>query len=147
MPRPVPRKFIPTNPDKYVGDVNNIISRSSWETKLLKYMDLNENVLKYASEEVIVPYFSPVDKKMHRYFPDFIVQLKQKDGGITTMMVEVKPLKETVPPVAPARQTNSYRNAVLTYVVNMAKWEAANAFCLNRGWKFQLITEKDLFAK
>jgi hypothetical protein len=137
-------RFIPKNPKKYVGDANNIIYRSSWECKVMSWLDLNNDVVSWASEELIVPYVSPVDNRKHRYFPDFIVKVKTRDGTVKTMMLEVKPKKQTIQPEIRKRITKQYINEVTTWGVNQAKWKAATEFCLDRGWEFKLITEDHL---
>lgn len=137
-------RFKPKNPSKYVGDSNNIIYRSSWECRLMDWLDRNNDVVSWASEELIVPYKSPVDNKWHRYFPDFLVKIKTKDGKIKTLLLEVKPKYQTTPPVQPSRKTKRYITEVMTFGVNQAKWKAAEEFCLDRGWEFQIITEDHL---
>ena len=98
-------KFKPKNPEKYVGDTSNIVYRSSWELKFMIYCDTNPNVLQYASEEIFIPYVSPVDNKVHRYFPDFLMKVKKADGSISKILVEVKPKSQTKPPVPGKRKT------------------------------------------
>jgi len=137
-------RFIPRNPAKYVGDYKNIIYRSSWECRVMNWLDQNDDIISWASEEVIVPYVSPVDNRTHRYFPDFLVKVKTKDGSHRTMMLEVKPKKQTVQPTVRKRVTKQYINEVTTYVVNEAKWKAANEYCLDRGWEFKILTEEHL---
>jgi len=137
-------RFIPKNPKKYVGDANNIIYRSSWECKVMSWLDQNDGVVSWASEECIVPYVSPVDGRKHRYFPDFIVKVKTKMGTFKTMMLEVKPKKQTIQPEPRKRVTKQYITEVTTYAVNQAKWKAATEFCLDRGWEFKLVTEDHL---
>jgi hypothetical protein len=137
-------RFIPKNPKKYVGDSNNIIYRSSWECKVMSWLDQNPAIISWASEELIVPYISPVDNRRHRYFPDFIVKMKTRDGTVKTMMLEVKPKKQTLRPEPQKRVTKQYINEVTTYGVNQAKWKAATEYCLDRGWEFKLITEDHL---
>lgn len=137
-------RFIPKNPKKYVGDSNNIIYRSSWECKVMSWLDQNPAIISWASEELIVPYISPVDNRRHRYFPDFIVKMKTRDGTVKTMMLEVKPKKQTIQPEPRKRVTKQYINEVTTYGVNQAKWKAATEYCLDRGWEFKLITEDHL---
>lgn len=137
-------RFIPKNPKKYVGDANNIIYRSSWECKVMSWLDQNDSVISWASEECIVPYVSPVDGRPHRYFPDFIVKVKTKTGTFKTMMLEVKPKKQTIQPEPRKRVTKQYITEVTTYAVNQAKWKAATEFCLDRGWEFKLVTEDHL---
>jgi hypothetical protein len=136
--------FRPKNPEKYVGDASNIVYRSSWEVKVMDWLDRNPDIISWASEELIVPYISPVDGKRHRYFPDFIVKLKTQDNKIKTLMIEVKPKKQTKPPEVKKRVTKQYINEVTTWGVNQAKWKAANEFCENRGWEFMIITEDHL---
>lgn len=137
-------RFIPKNPKKYVGDSNNIIYRSSWECKVMSWLDQNPAIISWASEELIIPYISPVDNRKHRYFPDFIVKMKTRDGTLKTMMLEVKPKKQTMQPEPRKRITKQYINEVTTYGVNQAKWKAATEYCLDRGWEFKLITEEHL---
>ena len=136
-------RFRPKNPSKYKGDPSNIIYRSSWELRVMKYLDENSSVLWWASEELFIPYLSPVDNRPHRYFPDFIVRALNKDKKEVTMVIEVKPEKQTKPP-AQKRKTRQYLNEVVTYAVNEAKWKAANFFCKEHGWEFKILTEKDL---
>ena len=140
-------RFTPKNPEKYMGDPNNIIYRSSWELKMFTRLDADPNIVRWASEEFSIPYFSPVDKTWHRYFPDFIIKAKSKDGNTKTIVVEVKPYQQTIPPQYGQKPTRRYLNEIMTWGVNEAKWKAANEFCLDRGWTFQIITEKDLNIK
>jgi hypothetical protein len=137
-------KFTPKNPQKYIGDYNNIVYRSSWEARVMDWLDRNDNIISWNSEELIIPYISPADNRFHRYFPDFLVKLKTKDGKFKTMLIEIKPKKQTVPPEPKKRVTKQYINEVVTYGVNQAKWQAANEFCLDRGWEFRVMTEDDL---
>ena len=137
-------RFTPKNPRKYVGDPNNIIYRSSWECKVMDWLDRNDDIISWASEELIIPYLSPVDNRVHRYFPDFLVKSKTKDGKIKTMLIEVKPKKQTIQPEPRKRITKQYINEVTTWGVNQAKWKAAEEFCMDRGWKFMLMTEDHL---
>lgn len=137
-------KFLPKNIKKYIGDHKNIIYRSSWECKVMSWLDKNENILQWGSEEIIIPYKSPVDNKFHRYFPDFIVKYKSQDNKIKTMVIEVKPDKQTKEPVRKKRITKQYIAEVTTWSVNQAKWEAASEFCADRGWEFKVLTEKHL---
>jgi hypothetical protein len=136
-------RFTPQNPSKYKGNPNNIIYRSSWELRMMKYLDQNPAVIWWASEELFVPYVSPVDNRVHRYFPDFIARTKKRDGLEQTIMIEVKPFKQTQQPQQ-KRKTKAFLNEMVTYTVNQAKWNAAELFCKEHGWHFQIITEKDL---
>jgi len=139
--------FRPRNPGKYKGDPSNIIYRSSWELKLMKYLDLHPDVLQWASEELSIPYRSPVDNKLHRYYPDFLIKKKNKDGIVETVLIEVKPLIQTQPPKMQKNVTRKYITEVKTYGINAAKWKAAQEFCEDRRWKFVLMTEKELGLK
>jgi hypothetical protein len=135
--------FKPRNPSKYKGDPNGIVYRSSWELRVMKYLDDNPAVVWWASEELPIRYISPIDNKVHRYFPDFIVRTKRKDGQETTMVLEVKPYRQTQMPVQ-KRRTQKFINEMATYAVNQEKWKAADLFCKEHGWQFKLITEKEL---
>lgn len=136
-------KFTPRYPKKYKGDPSNIIYRSSWELRVMRYFDEHDSVLWWASEELPIPYKSPVDGRMHRYFPDFIARMKDKTGKEKTYMIEVKPYKQTQMPQM-TRRTKKMLMEVSTYAVNQEKWRAADLFCLEHGWEFKILTEKDL---
>lgn len=141
----ISRRWYPKNPEKYVGDAENIVSRSSWETKFLNFCDTNPAVIEYASEEVIIPYFDPVTNKMRRYFVDFWIKIKDKDGVVRKYLVEIKPDKFTKPPTAPKRKTKRYIEEAMQYATNCAKWEAADKVCKQNGIEFLILTEKHLF--
>jgi len=134
------RKFIPIFPEKYTGDPTNIIMRSSWETRFASWCDKNPSVLKWSSEETIIPYRCPTDSRIHRYFVDFKITVSTGK----TYIVEVKPAAQTQPPIYPGRQTQRYITESLTFMKNQAKWEAAIEFAKDRGWEFKIITEKEL---
>lgn len=137
-------KYQPSFPEKYKGDPTNIIYRSLWERKFMVYCDKNENVLEWGSEEIALPYRSPVDGRMHRYFPDFYIKVKESNGNIKKYLIEVKPKKQTVKPKTPKRQTKGYIREVYEYAKNMAKWESAKEFCKDRNWEFKILTEDEL---
>lgn len=132
-------KYRPSFPRKYRGDVRNIVYRSSWEYKFMKWCDVTPTVTEWGSEEIIIPYISPVDGKRHRYFPDFYVKVGKKK-----YIVEVKPFRQTLEPKTQKRVTKRYINEVVTYSVNQAKWKAAREFCKDNSLEFMLITEKEL---
>ena len=132
------------NPRKYNGDITNIIYRSSWELKFMKWCDMNESILEWGSETMVIPYKSPVDNKIHRYFVDFYMKVKNKNNQVQKYLVEIKPEKFTKPPQMPKKQTKRYIEEVFMYGTNQAKWKMANEFCEGRGWKFLVLTEKDL---
>ena len=140
-------KFQPKNPSKYLGDPTKIRYRSLWERKCMLTFDENPNVIRWASEEMAIPYMSPVDRKKHRYFPDFIVEVQNKQGKIETKMIEVKPFKQTKMPERPKRVTKKYENTAKQYLVNQAKWDAAKVVCEKRGWEFKILTEKEIYGK
>lgn len=139
--------FKPRNPKKYRGDPTNIIYRSGWEKKIMEWLDDRSDVMSWSSEEIIIPYVSPIDNRYHRYFPDFYVETVGRDGERRIMLLEVKPLAQTKEPVKPKRNTKRYITEVMTYGINQAKWNAAEAFCRKEGWEFKIITESDLFKK
>lgn len=138
------RKFTPLHPEKYTGDHTNIIMRSSWETKFAIWCDNNPSILKWCSEETIVPYVCPTDNRWHRYFIDFRIQLRDKNGALKTYLVEIKPHKQTIPPEMPSRKTKRFLLEAATYVKNEAKWKAATQYAKDRGWEFVIITEHHL---
>ena len=137
-------KYQPSFPKKYKGDPTNIIYRSLWERKFMRYCDLNENILEWGSEEIIVPYRSPVDRRVHRYFPDFYIKIKESNKSIKKYLIEIKPKKQTVPPKKPQRQTKGYLREAYEYAKNQSKWAAAKEYCADRGWEFKVITEIEL---
>ena len=138
-------KYQPTYPQKYKGDPSNIICRSSWERKFCRWCDLNESVISWGSEEFSISYYNPIKQKICRYFPDFIVKLKEQSGKVKTYVIEVKPKKQTVPPKQKSRVTKSYLYEAQTYAVNQAKWKAAEEWCKDRLLEFKVITEEELF--
>ncbi len=142
-------KFLPKNPQKYLGDPNNIVYRSLWERNIMVKLDDWKEVISWGSEEIIIPYRSPLDNKIHRYFPDFIAKILKPDGSTFIRIYEVKPYKQTIEPVKPKQRktTKKYIREVSTYLVNQAKWNAAEAFCADKGWDFVKLTENDIFPK
>ena len=147
MGKSIKSKYKPSYPQKYQGNPDNIICRSSWERKMCRWCDLNENIISWASEEFSIPYVSPVDNRVHRYYPDYLIKVKESTGKIKTYVIEVKPKKETSPPKRPKRQTKSYIYECKMYAVNQAKWQAAREFCLDNGVEFKIITENELGIK
>jgi len=138
-------KYHPTNPKKYRGNPSQVIYRSLWERKLMSYLDNHKDILQWSSEEFFIPYRSPVDRRLHRYFPDFWIKKRSKDGQINNILIEVKPKKQTLPPEKKKRKTKGYIKEVMTYGVNEAKWKAAIEFCKDRRWDFKIMTEDHLF--
>lgn len=140
-------KFKPKNPSKYRGDAGDIVYRSSWELRLMSHFDLHDSVIWWSSEEKTIPYVSPVDGRVHRYFPDFIICVQDVTGKKQTIMIEVKPAKETVEPVKRDKINKRYINEVFTWGVNSSKWKAAEEYCKDRGWTFKVMTEREIFGK
>jgi len=136
---------VPKFPEKYAGDADKIFFRSSWERTAMVFFDNNPSIIKWASEEIIVPYISPVDGNTHRYYPDFIIKIKTNTGEIKNIMVEIKPLIQCSPPKQGKKKTKRLVEEMKTYSVNQAKWAAATEFCKRNNMTFQVITEKDLF--
>jgi len=137
-------KFQPKNSQKYNGDPTKIIYRSLWERKFMKFCDDKKNILQWSSEEVIVPYRSPIDNRMHRYYVDFLVTSINRNGIKETLLIEVKPKRQCKPPKKKSRVTRGYIKEVKAWGINSAKWEAATEYAENRGWKFIILTEDDL---
>jgi len=140
-------KYQPSYPKKYKGDPTNIIYRSLWERKFMVYCDKNENILEWGSEEIIVPYRSPLDNRYHRYFPDFYIKVKESTGKIKKMIIEIKPFKQCIEPKVQKRKTKGYIYEVVEYAKNQAKWKAAEEWCLDHGYEFKVLTENELGIK
>jgi hypothetical protein len=134
-------KFSPKNPQKYRGDYTNIVYRSTWECRVMTWLDGNESIIEWSSEEIVIPYKSPVDNRVHRYFPDFYVKVKQKDDTIRVQILEVKPHRQTMPPEKKKKKvTKQYINEVVTWSINQAKWRYAIEFCKERKWEFCVMS-------
>lgn len=141
-------RFHPKNPEKYNGDVTNIIYRSSWELKALQWCDRNDNVLEYGAEEFFIPYFDESTGKVRRYFPDLFIKIKENSGQIKKYVVEIKPKRQVVPPVqSPRKQKKTYLKEVFTHQKNISKWKYAEEWCKDRGLIFKILTEDDLGIK
>ena len=132
-------KFRPQNREKYKGNPSNIIYRSGWELDFMKYLDRQPGVLQWNSEEIIIPYKSPIDNKWHRYYPDFWVKTLKSET-----IIEIKPKKQTKPPKENPKHRRRYLREVKTFVINEAKWKAAKEFCENKGLQWQIMTEDTL---
>jgi len=144
MAHPPARKWRPRNPHKYSGDPTNIIARSSWEVRFFNWADNNSSVISWSSEEVQIPYVCPTDNRLHRYFPDAVVKVRNKSGMLKTYLVEIKPASQTRPPEVPSRKTKRFLIEAATYMKNEAKWKAATQFAKDRGWEFIILTENHL---
>lgn len=135
--------FTPVNKKKYIGDSEKIVFRSLWEKQVMEYLDKNSNVISWGSEEFSINYLSPIDNKIHRYFPDFIAKIRTKNEEEKIVVMEVKPLKQTMLPESKKATKNAIRDTMI-FAVNDAKFKAAKLFCEEKGWEFQVITEHDL---
>jgi hypothetical protein len=136
-------RYTPEHPEKYAGNPKDIVYRSSWELKVMVSLDRNPSVILWNSEGLAIPYRSPLDEKIHRYFPDLLVKVKNKDGRLHTILIEIKPHAQTELRTT-KRNTRKFLNEAATYVVNRAKWAAAEEFCKDQGWEFKVLTEKHL---
>jgi hypothetical protein len=136
-------KFKPKNPKKYKGDVNNICYRSSWEFKYMMKLDSDPMVVEWASEEIFVYYTHPISGRLSRYFPDFYV--KQKNGD--AYLIEIKPKHQATLMSKAKKNSKKFITEASTVAVNHAKWEAAKRFCKDKGLKFWVLTEDNLFNK
>lgn len=139
-------KYIVKSPEKYLGNHLNVVYRSSWELKFMNWCDSTSTVVKWASEETIVPYRCATDNKIHRYYLDFKIQVKS-NSGLKTYLVEIKPDIQTKPPIFKGKQTKRYLTESLTFMKNQSKWEAANSHAKDRGWEFVVLTEYHLGIK
>jgi len=139
--------FRPKNPNKYKGDPTKIFYRSRWELMVMSKLDEHPDVLEWSSEEIVILYRSPIDGRVHRYYPDFFMRRRDKDGKTKGFLIEVKPKAQTVPPKVQGKPTKRYINEVATWGVNSAKWKMAEQYCADRGWEFIKITEDDLGLK
>jgi hypothetical protein len=137
-------QYVPKNPSKYIGDVTKIKIRSSYELKMFRYCDLSENVIHWSSEEVVVPYKNPVTGSTHRYYVDIYMKHRTRSGEIREKLIEIKPEKQTRPPKTQTRKTKRYLKEVETYVVNKAKWKAAEKMARKNNMTFHVFTEREL---
>ena len=141
-------RYFPSNPKKYRGNPNQIIYRSLWERKVMVYCDKNDAIIEWGSEEIIVPYLSPMDGKIHRYFPDLYMKVRQPDGSTKKFIIEVKPKSQCKQPIKnPKRRTTKWFNEVKTFAINQAKWKSAKEFCEDKGMEFKIFTEDHINPK
>jgi len=132
-------RYTVKNPSKYDGDPTKVVFRSLWERQVFKWMDDNPNVIKWQSEETVIPYRCKTDNRIHRYFMDIKMVTKDK-----TFLIEIKPKCQTKAPKKPSRKTKRYITEVMAYVKNTSKWETAESYCADRGWEFAIWTEETL---
>jgi hypothetical protein len=135
-------KFRPTNIAKYAGDHTAIKYRSLWERQAMAWLDKNPDVISWNSEEVVIPYRCATDNRMHRYFMDLKITLKNGK----TYLIEIKPKHETIEPKIKSKKTKAYLNEVMKYMKNTSKWNTASEYAKDRGWEFQIWTESTLKA-
>jgi len=138
-------RFQPSHPEKYVGDAKNIIYRSSWELKFCSWCDKNDSIIDWQSEEFFIYYRDPITNKIRRYFPDFLITAKTKEGKIVKKLIEIKPKIQTIAPPKRKKISKSYINEIATFGTNQAKWAAARIFCKARNWEFNILTENELY--
>lgn len=131
-------KFVPTNPDKYVGTYP-ILARSSWEFAVMRKFDKHPSILQWASESIKIPYYNPIKRKQSIYVPDFLIVYEDKNGKRHAELIEVKPIAQA------SLQEAKSKYDKLSLAVNAAKWDAASKFCQRNGMRFRIITERDLF--
>ena len=136
-------KYQPRFPSKYKGNPTKIIFRSLWERKFMRYCDFSNNILEWASEEISIPYRSPIDRRVHKYFPDFYIKVKESGCKIKKYLIEIKPKRQTKPPVKKSSK-KAYIYEAHEYAKNQAKWKMAKEFCKDRLWEFKVMTEKEL---
>lgn len=108
------------------------------------WCDHNENIMKWSSEEIWIPYLSPLDRRVHKYFPDFYIKYKNKEGDIKESLIEVKPKRQVEGPKPQKRVTQKQMYEIKEFAKNQAKWAAAKEFCADRRWEFQILTEDNL---
>lgn len=148
------KRYDVVNKSKYIGVISDKLPfyRSSWEKRFMYYCDMNTNVIRWASESIVIPYFYEVDQKVHKYVTDFYVEMRTRDGSIKKYVIEVKP-SDQVPGMAstkpPKRKTAkalaNYKNRMETLRKNQSKWDFARKYCQKKGYEFKVITEKDMF--
>jgi|TARA_B100001996_G_scaffold96310_1_gene72155 hypothetical protein len=137
--------YKPINPKKYKGNPTRIIYRSLWERKFMVFCDHTSSIIEWGSEEVIIPYRSPIDGRIHRYYPDFYIKVLTKEGRLARSIVEIKPKKQVKgPDPKPKRKTVAWKKSVMTFMKNKAKWDAAEDWCDDRRMKFMILTEDQL---
>ena len=137
-------RFTHKNPKKYKGNPHNIVYRSLWERKFMVYCDTSGSIIEWGSEEIIIPYLSPWDGRIHRYFPDFYIKVKQANGSLKKMIIEVKPKKQCKPPEQPKRKTKRWYKETKAWGINSAKWKYANEWCNNNDMEFKILNEDHL---
>ena len=136
--------FTPKNQNKFIG--SKAVYRSGLELKFFRFCDDNPNVLEWGSENIIVPYISPLDNRAHRYYVDNYIAIRE-GSNVIKYLVEIKPSKQTKPPTTKYRKRQHLLYEQKQYVINQAKWKAAKEFCKKKGFTFIILTEKELIFK
>ena len=138
--------FHPRNPKKYVGDLNKIVFRSSWEKDFMDFLDNNTMVKRWGSEIISIPYIKPTTGRVHKYYPDFYVEyINRKTGKIVQDLVEVKPDKQIRKPTTRGKSKKTQLYEAITWSVNMAKWRSAQLYCDKYGFNWKVLSENDIF--
>lgn len=134
--------YAPKFPSKYKGSSTPIF-RSQWEYRFMRFLDFNDNVIEWISEEPLIPYHNPNTGTTWNYHPDFLIKLRTQTG-VKIQLIEIKPKKQTMPPKTDGRRSTVIRETMM-WNMNQAKWTAAKKYCDSHGWEFKILTEKDLF--
>lgn len=137
--------YTPRHPEKYVGDLNKIIYRSSWELSFMNFLDNNEAIEKWGSEILAIPYIKPTTGRVHKYYPDFWLKYKNKNGETVQELIEVKPEKQTKPPTTVGKKKKTQLYEAITWSINKAKWKSAKLFCDKYGINWRILTEREIF--
>ncbi len=138
--------FTPRNPKKYVGNLNKITFRSSWEKDFMVFLDNNTEVKRWGSEIVSIPYVKPTTGRVHKYYPDFYVEYtNRRTGKLVQDLIEVKPEKQIKKPTTRGKSKKTQLYEALTWSINMAKWKSAKLFCDKYGFNWKVLSEKDIF--
>lgn len=138
--------YEPKHPEKYVGkNINKVRFMSSWELNFMHFLDNNPNILRWSSESIAIPYIKPTDSRVHKYYPDFWVEYKNKAGDVIHEIIEIKPDSQIRPPKRVGKRKKTQITEQVMYAINVAKWSACQQFCNKYKIKFRLVTEKHLF--
>ncbi len=137
--------YKPEHPEKYIGNVGEIIFRSSWERKFMIYCDRNPDILNWSSETLYINYINPLNNKENKYYPDFLVKMKTNEE-VKMILIEIKPSKQVQRPILRSNKSKhiqEYNSMMANYVINISKWKAAKDYSDKNDFVFLLITEKD----
>jgi len=137
--------FVPRNPHKYIGDLNDIVYRSSWEETYMEFLDNNTKIKRWGSEIISIPYIKPTTGRVHKYYPDFYVEYVNRAGNLAREVIEVKPLKQIKKPTTRGKSKKTQLFESLTWAINVSKWKSAQLYCDKYGLKFKIMSEKDIF--